>query len=107
MPSSSGGRGSGFQVDLGSNADDWNATATPSASYSAIGSTGKVGEQYLQSLGGQSQVYFSTSLGGRYVDQLIDGTANESKVGYTSFTTSVQTQIAKDVELMNSGRSMA
>ncbi|WP_253593528.1 filamentous hemagglutinin N-terminal domain-containing protein [Burkholderia multivorans] len=77
--------------------------ATKSAGYSAIGSTGKLGEQYLQSLGGQSQVYFSTSLGGRYVDQLINGVANESKVGYTSFTSSVQTQIAKDVELMNSG----
>ncbi|WP_206957401.1 DUF6862 domain-containing protein [Trinickia acidisoli] len=77
--------------------------ATDSADYSGIGATGQVGEQYLQSLGGQSQVYFSTSLGGRYVDQLVDGVANESKVGYTSLTSSVQTQIAKDAELMNSG----
>lgn len=77
--------------------------ATNSAGYSAIGSIGKLGEQYLQSLGGQSQVYFSTSLGGRYVDQLINGVANESKAGYWSFTSSVQTQIAKEVELMNSG----
>lgn len=37
------------------------------------------------------------------MDQLINGVANESKVGYWSFTSSVQTQIAKDVELMNSG----
>ncbi|WP_322880961.1 DUF637 domain-containing protein [Pandoraea sputorum] len=77
--------------------------AKNNSGYSAIGSTGKVGEQYLQSLGGRSQVYFSTSLGGRYVDQLINGIANESKVGYTSFTSSVQIQIAKDLELMNSG----
>lgn len=77
--------------------------ATNGTDYSAIGSTGQIGEQYLQSLGGQSQVYFSTDLGGRYVDQLINGVANESKVGYTSLTSGIQTQIAKDVELMNSG----
>ncbi|MBR7895834.1 hypothetical protein [Burkholderia multivorans] len=37
------------------------------------------------------------------MDLLINGVANESMVGYTSFTSSVQTQIAKDAELMNSG----
>ena len=94
---------SAFTIDPGTGSNDWSDSTTNSADYSAIGSTGKLGEQYLQSLGGQSQVYFSTSLGCRYVDQLINGVANESKVGYTSFTSSVQTQIAKDVELMNSG----
>ena len=94
---------SAFTIDPGTGSNDWSDSTTNSADYSAIGSTGKLGEQYLQSLGGQSQVYFSTSSGCRYVDQLINGVANESKVGYTSFTSSVQTQIAKDVELMNSG----
>ncbi len=77
--------------------------ATNSASYSGIGSTGIVGESALQQLGGTSQYYFSTSLGGRYVDQLVDDVANESKVGYTSLTQSVQTQIAKDTELLQTG----
>lgn len=66
----------------------------------AIGSTGSGGEQFLKTLGGDSQVYYRTSLGGRFVDQLVNGVSNESKVGYTTLTKSVQTQIAKDVELM-------
>lgn len=66
-----------------------------------IGATGKIGEQWLaENLGGNSQVYFSTSQGGRYVDQFANGIANESKVGYTSLTPSVQLQISKDVELL-------
>jgi filamentous hemagglutinin len=73
--------------------------AAVSPNYSAIGSTGKVGELYLESLGGKSQQYFSTSLGGRFIDQLVNGMANESKVGYTTLTKGIQTQIAKDVEL--------
>lgn len=78
------------------------ALAAESApSFSAIGSTGQVGEQWLaNNLGGTSQAYFSTSQGARYVDQFANGIANESKVGYTSLTSSVQTQISKDVELM-------
>jgi filamentous hemagglutinin len=78
-------------------------TATNSASYSGIGSTGVIGESALQQLGGTSQYYFSTSLGGRYVDQFVDDVANESKVGYTSLTQSVQLQIAKDTELLQTG----
>jgi RHS repeat-associated protein len=69
--------------------------------FDAIGSTGKVGEQWLaDNLGGESQVYFKTSQGARYIDQLANGIANESKVGYTSLTPNVQLQIAKDVELL-------
>jgi hypothetical protein len=49
-------------------------------------------------------VYFRTSQGGRYIDQLINGIANESKVGYTSLTSRISTQIAKDVELMQTGQ---
>jgi hypothetical protein len=71
------------------------------ADYSAIGSTGKVGEQYLQTLGGESQVYFPTSQGGRYIDQLVGDIANESKVGYQSLTPSISLQISKDAELLN------
>ena len=75
--------------------------AADSGAFSAIGSTGKVGEQYLQTLGGESQVYFPTSQGGRYIDQLVNGVANESKVGYQSLTPSIQLQISKDAELLN------
>lgn len=57
--------------------------------------------------GGESQVYFRTSQGGRYVDQLVNGIANESKVGYTTLTPDIHLQIAKDVELMQSAKSKA
>ncbi len=73
--------------------------------WSKIGSTGKVGEDALKALGGTPQAYFKTPLtgGGRYVDQLVNDIAHESKVGYTSLTADIKTQIAKDVELMNGG----
>ena len=70
------------------------------AKWSKIGSTGKVGEDALKTLGGESQQYFKTTLGGRYVDQLVDDIAHESKVGYTSLTKDIKTQIAKDAELI-------
>ncbi|WP_167247281.1 hypothetical protein [Acinetobacter sp. Tr-809] len=56
----------------------------------------------MKTLDGQLQVYFSTSQDGRYVDQLVGGIANESKVGYTSLTSGVRNQIAKDAELIKS-----
>jgi hypothetical protein len=73
------------------------------STYSKIGSTGKVGEDALKLLGGESQVYIKTSKGGRYVDQLVNGVANESKVGYTSLTKGISTQIAKDAEIVKNG----
>ncbi len=72
--------------------------------FGAIGSTGRVGEQWLaENLGGESQVGFQTSQGWRWVDQLVGDVANESKVGYQSLTQSNQLQIAKDLELLNNG----
>ncbi|HEU4730906.1 MAG TPA: SpvB/TcaC N-terminal domain-containing protein [Kofleriaceae bacterium] len=71
---------------------------------SRIGATGQVGEQALRQLGGESQVFFRTSLGRRFVDQLVNGIAHESKVGYTTLTPSVAKQIAKDAELMATGQ---
>lgn len=68
--------------------------------FSRIGSTGVVGERYLQTLGGESQAFFRTSKGSRFVDQLVSGVANESKVGYQSLTSIIRTQIAKDTELL-------
>jgi len=65
-----------------------------------IGATGRVGEEALQALGGESQVFFRTSQGGRFVDQLVEGVAHESKVGYTSLTKDVARQIGKDAELL-------
>ena len=75
--------------------------STEGTAYSAIGSTGKIGENYLQTLGGESQAYFNTSQGARYVDQLVGDIANESKVGYQSLTPSISLQISKDAELLN------
>ena len=81
------------------------AAKSASQAASAIGSTGQIGEDWLaQNLGGQSQVYFDTTQGGRYVDQLANGVAYESKVGYASLTPRLQLQIEKDAELLNSGR---
>ncbi len=78
--------------------------AAEGGTYSAIGSTGQVGEQWLaQNPGGESQVFFNTTQGGRYVDQLVGDVANESKVGYQSLTPSIQLQISKDAELLNGG----
>ncbi len=66
--------------------------------------TGKEGEKYLTKIfGGESQVYFKTSLGGRYKDQLADDIAYESKVGYTSLTKFTKKQILKDAELIEQG----
>jgi hypothetical protein len=53
--------------------------------------------------GGESQVYMKTSEGGRYIDQLVGGVANESKVGYTTLTKDITTQIAKDAEIVRKG----
>jgi RHS repeat-associated protein len=78
-------------------------SATEASMYSKIGSTGKVGEDALKLLGGESQVYMKTSEGGRVVDQLVNGVANESKVGYTTLTKDVATQIAKDAEIVKNG----
>lgn len=63
---------------------------------------GKEGEEELARLvGGDSQQYKKTSLGRRFIDQLSpDNIAHESKVGYTTLTQRVKTQILKDAELI-------
>ncbi len=70
--------------------------------YSKIGATGKVGEEVLKQLGGDSQKTFKTSQGIRRVDQFSKGVAHESKVGYQSLTKGIKSQIQKDAELMES-----
>jgi hypothetical protein len=70
--------------------------------FSAIGSTGRLGEMVLGTLGGEGQVFLRTSLGGRFVDRLVAGVAYESKVGLTELTTTSFVQAAKDVLLMRS-----
>lgn len=66
--------------------------------------TGSEGEEELKRLvGGESQKYFSTSIGGRFVDQYADEIAHESKVGYTALTKRIRTQVEKDAELMRAG----
>jgi RHS repeat-associated protein len=80
------------------------AAETVSAPAARIGATGAIGETALKSLGGESQVYFRTARGGRYIDQLVNSVAHESKVGYTSLTRNVGNQISKDVELIHTGQ---
>ena len=63
---------------------------------------GKIGEDVLKKLGGESQRSFPTSMGDRVADQLVDGIAHESKVGYQSLTGDIRLQIAKDKELLRS-----
>lgn len=63
-----------------------------------------MGEDALKALGGSSHPYFRTTLGGRYVDQLVGGIAHESKVGYRALTAVIQLQIAKDAKLIKIGR---
>ena len=66
--------------------------------------TGKEGEEYLAKLvGGKPQQYFKTTHGGRYIDQLADGIAYESKVGYRSLDLFTNKQVLKDMELLNDG----
>ncbi|MFL9843551.1 RHS repeat domain-containing protein [Flavobacterium rhizosphaerae] len=78
-----------------------------SAKMSKIGASGEIGESYLKSLGGASQVHFVTEVGkgGRFVDQLVNGIAYESKTGYTTLTESVKMQIAKDAELLANSKT--
>jgi hypothetical protein len=68
--------------------------------FQGIGATGRVGEDALKELGGKPQAFFRTTSGGRYVDQLVDGVAHESKVGYASLTSDIRLQVAKDAELV-------
>lgn len=70
---------------------------------------GKTGEQALaEAHPGESQVYFKTYVdgvwGGRYVDQLSEGVAYESKVGYTCLNTRIKLQILKDEYLLQEKR---
>ncbi len=65
---------------------------------------GKAGEDELARLyGGEPQAYFKTSNGRRFVDMLANGVAHESKVGRTSLTNFVKTQVLKDAELLKNG----
>jgi RHS repeat-associated protein len=74
------------------------------AARGVIGATGRIGEAALKNLGGESQVFFRTSQGARFVDQLANGIAHESKVGYQTLNAQARSQIAKDVELTQSGQ---
>jgi RHS repeat-associated protein len=68
-----------------------------------IGSTGDIGEQLLLQAGGKSQQYFPTTLGKRFIDQVVNGMAYESKVGYVSLTEKISIQVSKDAELLMNG----
>ena len=74
----------------------------------AAAEIGELGEARLAaSVGGESQVAFETTLGRRVVDQLADGVAYESKMGYVTLTDDIAAQIAKDGELLSTGRVRA
>ena len=62
---------------------------------------GNAGESFLKNaFGGESQVELATSLGKRFVDQIAEGAAHESKVGYVAYSEKAMTQIAKDAEIL-------
>ena len=66
---------------------------------------GEKGEKALaEMVGGESQQYFKTNYGGRYVDQLADNIAHESKVGFTTLSNRITRQIMKDKWLVDNGR---
>ena len=65
-----------------------------------VGATGIIGERFLQTLGGRSQVGFQTTRGMRYVDQVVGRAGHESKVGYQSLSGDIPEQIAKDQLLL-------
>jgi hypothetical protein len=69
-----------------------------------IGETGKVGEDALKALGGESQQTLKTALGPRRIDQLVDNVAHEAKVGYQWLSNSNRLQIMKDAVLKESGQ---
>ncbi|AZE64390.1 two-partner secretion domain-containing protein [Pseudomonas synxantha] len=101
---------SGNQIYLGGNGNYYTLTAESSTRIVSpnpsleIGATGRIGEEALKPLGGQSQVTFQTTQGARVVDQLAPGSiAHESKVGYTSLDANTALQVAKDAELLRRG----
>jgi filamentous hemagglutinin len=100
----------GNSIYVGGNGNYYTLSAEGSARIpspnppSGIGATGQIGEDYLQSLGGQYQAPFPTSQGLRIVDQLtLDNIANESKVGYAGLDADTALQVSKDAELLNTG----
>ena len=65
---------------------------------------GIIGELRLDELvGGKPNVKFDTTLGRRFVDQLSDQIAYESKVGYVAYSSKTILQIRKDAELIQGG----
>ena len=72
-------------------------------------SLGRWGEARLAQVLGEAGVKpakpFSTSLGSRYIDRLVDGIAHESKAGLNvRLNSTIERQILKDAELIQAGR---
>ena len=66
---------------------------------------GLEGEAALRDLVGGESEYFSTSLGGRFVDSFSGDVSYESKVGWTAWSARISSQIAKDAEIIESGQA--
>ncbi|WP_437918745.1 DUF6443 domain-containing protein [Sphingobacterium sp. LRF_L2] len=67
---------------------------------------GKVGEDFLNNLfGGTPQKTFNTTEGKRVVDNFVDVTAQESKVGRTAASSRVKDQVSKDAALIKDSTS--
>lgn len=59
----------------------------------------------FKGLGTKPRSPFSTSLGKRYVDRLVNGVAHEAKAGIdVKLTAALEKQMLKDVELVTSGQ---
>ncbi|GAK40663.1 RHS repeat-associated core domain-containing protein [Paenibacillus urinalis] len=77
------------------------ASVTRVARNSQVGVLGEL--KLAELVGGKPNQYFKTTLGGRYVDQLSNGIAYESKMGFVNYSSKVMTQISKDAELLSNG----
>jgi RHS repeat-associated protein len=97
------GEGATLAKDAGQVALDQAVAHAPEvAQVTANRAAGQVGERFLaDTYGGGQQVSRMTSVGRRFIDNLSNGVAQESKVGRTGLTARVVTQINKDRELLD------
>ena len=77
------------------------AKVTNAAKATQVGIIGEI--RLAELVGGKPNVKFDTSLGRRFVEQLSNRIAYESKVGYVAYSSKTILQIQKDAELINKG----
>jgi len=81
-------------------AGEWQAAVEPYAVVLAGALGTRCGVSRVDRRPARPSRWSIASQGGRYIDQLVDGFAHESKVGYKSLNARIGRQISKDVELI-------